>query len=95
MAVFFFMSTMFPTIFTLGVANLGPDTKRGASVMMLAVGGGVVLPTPWAASPKPVARRRPSCCRPAASPWWRPMALTGPAGLRGRRGGCPRAALNR
>jgi FHS family L-fucose permease-like MFS transporter len=46
MAVFFFMSTMFPTIFTLGLTGLGPDTKRGASVMMLAVGGGVVLPYP-------------------------------------------------
>jgi len=43
-AVFFFMSTMFPTIFTLGVAGLGPATKRGASLMMMANGGGVLLP---------------------------------------------------
>jgi FHS family L-fucose permease-like MFS transporter len=45
-ATFFFMSTMFATIFTLGVRNLGPDTKRGASVMVMAIGGGVLLPYP-------------------------------------------------
>ena len=45
-AVFFFMSTMFATIFTLGVANLGAATKRGASVMVMAIGGGVLLPWP-------------------------------------------------
>jgi len=45
-AVFFFMSTMFATIFTLGVAELGPATKRGASLMVMAIGGGVLLPYP-------------------------------------------------
>lgn len=45
-AVFFFMGTMFPTIFTLGVMDLGPLTKRGASVMVMAIGGGVLLPYP-------------------------------------------------
>jgi FHS family L-fucose permease-like MFS transporter len=45
-ATFFFMSTMFATIFTLGVRDLGPDTKRGASVMVMAIGGGVLLPYP-------------------------------------------------
>ncbi|MDB5436300.1 MAG: transporter [Phenylobacterium sp.] len=45
-AVFFFMSTMFATIFTLGVAGLGPATKRGASMMVMAIGGGVLLPYP-------------------------------------------------
>jgi FHS family L-fucose permease-like MFS transporter len=44
--VFFFMSTMFATIFTLGVADLGGATKRGASVMVMAIGGGVLLPYP-------------------------------------------------
>lgn len=44
--VFFFMSTMFATIFTLGVADLGPATKRGASMMVMAIGGGVLLPYP-------------------------------------------------
>jgi len=45
-AVFFFMSTMFATIFTLGVADLGAATKRGASMMVMAIGGGVLLPYP-------------------------------------------------
>ncbi|MCI3179530.1 glucose/galactose MFS transporter [Caulobacter sp. CCUG 60055] len=45
-AVFFFMSTMFATIFTLGVADLGGATKRGASMMVMAIGGGVLLPWP-------------------------------------------------
>jgi FHS family L-fucose permease-like MFS transporter len=45
-AVFFFMSTMFATIFTLGVAGLGRATRRGASVMVMAIGGGVLLPYP-------------------------------------------------
>lgn len=45
-AVFFFMGTMFPTIFTLGVKDLGPLTKRGASIMVMAIGGGVLLPYP-------------------------------------------------
>jgi len=45
-ASFFFMSTMFATIFTLGVADLGPGTKRGSSIMVMAIGGGVLLPYP-------------------------------------------------
>jgi len=44
--VFFFMSTMFPTIFALGVRDLGTGTKRGASFMVMAIGGGVILPYP-------------------------------------------------
>ena len=44
--VFFFMSTMFPTIFALGVRELGPAAKRGASLMVMAIGGGVILPYP-------------------------------------------------
>ncbi|MCP3735861.1 sugar MFS transporter [Sphingomonas sp. RP10(2022)] len=44
--VFFFMSTMFPTIFALGVRDLGKGAKRGASAMVMAIGGGVVLPYP-------------------------------------------------
>ncbi|HEX7822612.1 MAG TPA: sugar MFS transporter [Sphingobium sp.] len=44
--VFFFMSTMFPTIFALGVRDLGPSTKRGASFMVMAIGGGVIFPYP-------------------------------------------------
>lgn len=45
-AVFFFMGTMFPTIFAQGVRDLGPLTKRGASIMVMAIGGGIVLPYP-------------------------------------------------
>jgi MFS transporter, FHS family, L-fucose permease len=44
--VFFFMGTMFPTIFAQGVKDLGPLTKRGASIMVMAIGGGVLLPYP-------------------------------------------------
>ena len=44
--VFFFMSTMFPTIFALGVRELGAAAKRGASFMVMAIGGGVILPYP-------------------------------------------------
>jgi len=45
-AMFFFMSTMFATIFTLGTAGLGAATKRGSSLMVMAIGGGVLLPYP-------------------------------------------------
>ncbi len=45
-AVFFFMSAMFATIFTLGVKDLGANTKRASSIMVMAIGGGVLLPYP-------------------------------------------------
>jgi len=44
--VFFFMGTMFPTIFTLGIRDLGDKTKRASSIMVMAIGGGIVLPYP-------------------------------------------------
>lgn len=44
--VFFFMGTMFPTIFTLGIADLGANTKRASSIMVMAIGGGLLLPYP-------------------------------------------------
>ena len=44
--VFFFMGTMFPTIFTLGIRDLGPSTKRASSIMVMAIGGGAFLPYP-------------------------------------------------
>ena len=44
--VFFFMSTMFPTIFALGIRDLGKGAKRGAAAMVMAIGGGVALPYP-------------------------------------------------
>ena len=39
----FFMSLMFPTIFALGVKNLGVNTKLGGSVIIMAIIGGAVL----------------------------------------------------
>ncbi|MDE1987208.1 MAG: sugar MFS transporter [Alphaproteobacteria bacterium] len=44
--VFFFMGTMFPTIFTLGIRDLGRSTKRASSIMVMAIGGGAILPYP-------------------------------------------------
>jgi len=44
MAVFFFMSIMFPTIFALGVKNLGSATKKGASFIIMAIVGGALMP---------------------------------------------------
>lgn len=45
-AVFFFMSTMFATIFALGTTRLGSGTKKASSLMVMAIGGGVLLPWP-------------------------------------------------
>lgn len=38
----FFMSLMFPTIFALGVKGLGPNTKLGGSLIIMAIIGGAV-----------------------------------------------------
>jgi FHS family L-fucose permease-like MFS transporter len=43
-ALGFFMSIMFPTIFTLGIAELGKDTKIGSSLLVMSVVGGAVFP---------------------------------------------------
>jgi FHS family L-fucose permease-like MFS transporter len=43
-AIFFFMSIQFPTIFALGVRNLGAHTKRGASFIIMAIVGGALIP---------------------------------------------------
>src|SRR5271156_6600992 len=40
----FFNSIMFPSIFTLGVAELGPLTGEGSGVMIMAIVGGAVIP---------------------------------------------------
>ncbi len=40
----FFMSIMFPTIFALGIHNLGVDTKSGSSMIIMSIVGGAVLP---------------------------------------------------
>jgi FHS family L-fucose permease-like MFS transporter len=39
-----FNSVMFPNIFTLGVANLGPLTSKGSSLLVAAIVGGALLP---------------------------------------------------
>jgi FHS family L-fucose permease-like MFS transporter len=40
----FFMSLMFPTIFALGIKGLGPNTKLGGSMIVMAIIGGAVFP---------------------------------------------------
>lgn len=37
-------SIMFPTIFTLAIERLGPDTPRGSGVLCIAIVGGAVIP---------------------------------------------------
>lgn len=39
----FFMSLMFPTIFALGIKELGPNTKLGGSIIVMAIIGGAVF----------------------------------------------------
>jgi FHS family L-fucose permease-like MFS transporter len=39
----FFMSLMFPTIFALGLRGLGPNTKLGGSLLVMAIIGGAVF----------------------------------------------------
>jgi FHS family L-fucose permease-like MFS transporter len=44
MAVPFFMSIMFPTIFSLSVRGLGEKTKKGSSLLIMGIVGGAVIP---------------------------------------------------
>ena len=44
LAVGFFNSIMFPTIFSLGVAELGPLTGTGSGILNMAIVGGAILP---------------------------------------------------
>ena len=41
---YFFMSVMFPTIFALGISDLGALTKKGSSFLVMAVAGGAFCP---------------------------------------------------
>ena len=41
---YFFMSIMFPTIFALGIKNLGPQIKQGSSFLVMAIVGGAISP---------------------------------------------------
>ena len=43
-AVEFFMSIMFPTIFSLSIQGLGPHTKLGSSLLIMSVVGGAFFP---------------------------------------------------
>lgn len=40
----FFMSIMFPTIFALGISNLGEGTKAGSSWIIMSIVGGAIMP---------------------------------------------------
>jgi FHS family L-fucose permease-like MFS transporter len=44
MAVAFFMSIMFPTIFSLSIRGLGSKTKLGSSLVIMSIVGGAVIP---------------------------------------------------
>ena len=44
LSVGLFNSIMFPTIFSLGVAELGPLTGDGSGVLNMAIVGGAILP---------------------------------------------------
>ncbi|MCU0397964.1 MAG: L-fucose:H+ symporter permease [Cyclobacteriaceae bacterium] len=44
LSINFFMSIMFPTIFALGVKDLGEHTKLGSSFIIMAIVGGAIMP---------------------------------------------------
>jgi FHS family L-fucose permease-like MFS transporter len=44
LAVGLFNSIMFPSIFTLGIAELGPLTGDGSGVLIMAIVGGAIIP---------------------------------------------------
>jgi FHS family L-fucose permease-like MFS transporter len=44
LSVGFFNSIMFPTIFSLGLAELGPQTGNGSGILTMAIVGGAILP---------------------------------------------------
>jgi FHS family L-fucose permease-like MFS transporter len=43
-AMFFFMSITFPTIFALAIRDLGPRTKRASSFLIMSIVGGALIP---------------------------------------------------
>ena len=43
-ASFFFMSIMYPTIFSLGIHGLGEQTKKASSFIVMAIVGGAIMP---------------------------------------------------
>ncbi len=44
LSIYFFMSIMFPTIFALGVKDLGVQQKLGSSFIIMAIVGGAIIP---------------------------------------------------
>ncbi len=44
MAVFFFESIMFPTIFALGIKDTGHNTKKASSFLIMSIVGGALMP---------------------------------------------------
>ncbi len=44
MAIFFFESIMFPTIFALGIKDLGHHTKKASSFIIMSIVGGALMP---------------------------------------------------
>jgi len=44
LAVFFFESIMFPTIFALGLKDLGHHTKKASSFLIMSIVGGAIVP---------------------------------------------------
>ena len=43
-ASYFFMSIMFPTIFALGIQDLGTEAKRASAYIVMAIMGGAIVP---------------------------------------------------
>lgn len=44
MAVPFFMSVMYPTIFAMGISGLGAENKIAAALLVMSIAGGAILP---------------------------------------------------
>lgn len=40
----FFMSIMYPTIFSIGIEGLGDETKTGSALIVMSIAGGAILP---------------------------------------------------
>ncbi len=45
-----FMSIQYPTIFSLGIKNLGQDTKYGSSFIVMTIIGGGIVTRSWVLS---------------------------------------------
>jgi FHS family L-fucose permease-like MFS transporter len=43
-STYFFESVMFPTIFAIGIKDMGPLTKKASSFLVMAIAGGAVIP---------------------------------------------------